>query len=132
MGSWDWDTTEAAAPVRSPVDPVAEEVHVMGQIIVLVGLFALMYLLMIRPQQRRAKERAAMLSRADVGDEVATVGGVIGRIVAVEEPGEVVCLEVDGDVELRVQRRAIGEILKPATSAEPADSPTADDAEPPE
>lgn len=104
----------------------------MGSIILLVGLFALMYFLMIRPQQRRAKERAAMLSRADVGDVVATVGGVIGKIVAVEEPGEVVCLEVDSDVELRVQRRAIGEIITPAATGGPADLPESDDVDPPE
>ena len=104
----------------------------MGSIILLVGLFALMYFLMIRPQQRRAKERAAMLSRADVGDVVATVGGVIGKIVAVEEPGEVVCLEVDSDVELRVQRRAIGEIITPARTGGPAGPPESDDVDPPE
>ncbi len=104
----------------------------MSSIILLVGLFALMYFLMIRPQQRRAKERAAMLSRADVGDVVATVGGVIGKIVAVEEPGEVVCLEVDSDVELRVQRRAIGEIITPASTDSPAGPPESDDVDPPE
>lgn len=83
----------------------------MGSIIILVALFAIMYFLMIRPQRKRAAERAAMLRAADIGDEIATVGGVIGKIVAVEEPGEVVCIEVDSDVELRVQRRAIGEII---------------------
>ncbi len=103
----------------------------MSSIILLVGLFALMYFLMIRPQQRRAKERAAMLSRADVGDVIATVGGVIGKIVAVEEPGEVVCIEVDSDVELRVQRRAIGEIVTPASTG-PAGPPESDDNDPPE
>ena len=102
----------------------------MSGIVVIVALFALMYFMMIRPQQRRAKERAAMLSRADVGDVIATVGGVIGKIVAVEEPGEVVCIEVDSDVELRVQRRAIGEILTPATPTDPADPPAPDDVDP--
>ncbi len=86
----------------------------MDSIIIIVALFAIMYFLMIRPQRKRAAERAAMLRAADIGDEVATVGGVIGKIVAVEEPGEVVCIEVDSDVELRVQRRAIGEIITSA------------------
>ena len=82
-------------------------------IIVLVG----MYFLMIRPQQKRMHEREAMVRAAGVGDEVATVGGVIGTIVA-EEGENIVAIEVDTDVELRVQRRAIGEIL---TSADDAD-----------
>ena len=59
------------------------------------------------------KERAAMVRAAGVGDEVATVGGVIGVIVA-EEDENVVSLEVDTDVELRVQRRSIGEIISKA------------------
>lgn len=75
-------------------------------IVVLVG----MYFLMIRPQQKRMKEREAMVRAAGLGDEVATVGGVIGIIVA-EEGDHVVALEVDTDVELRVQRRAIAEII---------------------
>ncbi len=75
-------------------------------VVILVG----MYFLMIRPQQKRMREREAMIRSAGVGDEVATVGGVIGVIVAEEGP-EVVNLEVDTDVELRVQRRAIGEII---------------------
>jgi preprotein translocase subunit YajC len=81
-------------------------------VVVLVG----MYFLMIRPQQRRMKEREAMVRAAGVGDEVATVGGVVGIIVA-EEGDDVVALEVDTDVELRVQRRAIGEIVTRSTGS---------------
>ena len=78
-------------------------------IIVFVG----MYFLILRPQQKRMKEREALVRAASIGDEVATVGGVIGVIVA-EEDGEIVSLEVDTDVELRVQRRSIGEIISKA------------------
>ena len=73
-------------------------------------VFAGMYFLILRPQQKRMKEREAMVRAADIGDEVATVGGVIGTIVA-EEDENIVSLEVDTDVELRVQRRSIGEII---------------------
>ena len=59
------------------------------------------------------KEREAMVRAAGGGAEVATVGGVIGVIVA-EEDENVVSLEVDTDVELRVQRRSIGEIISKA------------------
>jgi preprotein translocase subunit YajC len=50
-------------------------------LIVFIG----MYFLILRPQQKRMKERERMVRAAAVGDEVATVGGVIGIIVAVEE-----------------------------------------------
>ncbi|MDP7066776.1 MAG: preprotein translocase subunit YajC [Acidimicrobiales bacterium] len=92
-------------------------------IIVFVG----MYFLILRPQQKRMKAREAMVRAAGVGDEVATVGGVIGVIVA-EEDEQVVCLEVDTDVELRVQRRSIGEIISRAEDAdESADEPSDED-----
>ena len=82
-------------------------------------VFAGMYFLILRPQQKRMKEREPMVRAAGIGDEVATVGGVIGTIVA-EEDENIVSLEVDTDVELRVQRRSIGEII---TKAEAADEP---------
>lgn len=82
-------------------------------VVVLVG----MYFLMIRPQQKRMRAREALIRTATVGDEVATVGGVIGIIVA-EEDEHIVAIEVDTDVELRVQRRAIGEIVTKADDIE--------------
>ncbi|MCH2634749.1 MAG: preprotein translocase subunit YajC [Acidimicrobiales bacterium] len=95
-------------------------------IIVFVG----MYFLILRPQQKRMKEREALVRAAGVGDEVATVGGVIGIIVA-EEDENIVSLEVDDDVELRVQRRSIGEIVTKAEQAadgsDNADDDGADD-----
>ena len=84
-------------------------------------VFAGMYFLLLRPQQKRMKEREAMVRAADIGDEVATVGGVIGTIVA-EEDENIVSLEVDTDVELRVQRRSIGEIITKSEAVEEADS----------
>ena len=84
-------------------------------------VFAGMYFLILRPQQKRMKEREAMVRAADIGDEVATVGGVIGTIVA-EEDENIVSLEVDTDVELRVQRRSIGEIITKSEAVEETDS----------
>ena len=78
-------------------------------ILVFVG----MYFLILRPQQKRMKQREALVRAAGIGDEVAAVGGVICIIVA-EEDEQVVSLEVDTDVELRVQRRSIGEIITKA------------------
>ena len=91
-------------------------------IIVFVG----MYFLILRPQQKRMKAREALVRAAGVGDEVATVGGVIGIIVA-EEDENVVSLEVDDDVELRVQRRSIGEIVTKAEEAADGSDNTDDD-----
>ena len=95
-------------------------------IIVFVG----MYFLILRPQQKRMKEREALVRAAGVGDEVATVGGVIG-IIGAEGDEDIVSLEVDDAVELRVQRRSIGEIVTKAEQAadgsDNADDDGADD-----
>ena len=91
-------------------------------IIVFVG----MYFLILRPQQKRMKEREALVRAAGIGDEVATGGGVIGVIVT-EEDGEIVSLEVDTDVELRVQRRSIGEIISKAGDEDDASDDPSDE-----
>ena len=81
-------------------------------------VLVVLYFFMIRPQQRRVRERQSMVRSAGIGDEVALAGGVIGVIVAEESESDVLSLEVDTDVELRVQRAAIAQILKSAGSTD--------------
>ena len=54
-------------------------------ILLLVGMFAIMYFVMIRPQKKRQKEEQEMRSAVDVGDEITTIGGICGRVVTVKE-----------------------------------------------
>ena len=54
-------------------------------IIMLVALFAVMYFVMIRPQQKKEKELKAMRDALKVGDEVVTIGGIYGKIIKVKE-----------------------------------------------
>ena len=56
-----------------------------GMILMLVGMFALMYFMTIRPQKKRQKEEQEMRNSVDVGDEITTIGGICGRIVTVKE-----------------------------------------------
>lgn len=57
----------------------------MSLIIMMVAMFAIMYFVMIRPQKKRQKEEEQMRSAVDVGDEITTIGGIIGRVVTVKE-----------------------------------------------
>ena len=88
-----------------------------GFLIVLLGMFAVMYFLLIRPQ--KAKQRAAqdMLSRLAPGDEVITIGGIYGDVVEVHD--DKVVVEIAEDVHIEVARRAISSIV-PARSTRPA------------
>ena len=54
-------------------------------IIMLVAMFAIMYFLMIRPQRKRQKEEEQMRGSVDVGDEITTIGGIVGKVVTVKE-----------------------------------------------
>jgi preprotein translocase subunit YajC len=92
-----------------------------------VVVLIFMYFMMIRPQQRKMRDREAMIRAVGAGDEVATVGGVIGTIVAFEGD-DVVVIEVDTDTELRVQRRAIGEVVS-SLGANADDTDEADEAD---
>ena len=56
-----------------------------SMIIMMVAMFAFMYFSMIRPQKKRQKEEEAMRNAVDVGDEITTIGGIIGRVVTVKE-----------------------------------------------
>ena len=68
-------------------------------------IFGLMYLLLIRPQQQRVRAQRALVAALAVGDDVVTIGGLFGRIVAIE--GDVVSLEASPGVVLRFRRFAI-------------------------
>ena len=56
-----------------------------GPIIKLVVMFAAMYFLMIRPQKKQEKQVNEMRNNLQVGDEITTIGGVIGKIVSIKE-----------------------------------------------
>lgn len=74
----------------------------------LLVLFALMYFMMIRPQQQQAKKRQEMLGNLKAGDEVVTIGGLHGTIQAIDE--NTVRLKVAQNVELKFNRSAIGAV----------------------
>jgi len=59
------------------------------------GLFAVMYFVMIRPQRKRQKEEQSMRDNIEVGDEITTIGGIMGRVVTVKE--ESIIIETGAD-----------------------------------
>jgi preprotein translocase subunit YajC len=75
----------------------------------LILMFAVLYFLMIRPQMKKQKEHRAMIDALAKGDEVVTVGGVLGKVVKIDDG--FVGLEVASGVELQVQRSAVVQVL---------------------
>ena len=73
------------------------------------AIFLIFYFMIIRPQQKRAKEREKLLSSIEKGDKVITSGGVHGTVAGVEE--KTILLQVTENVKLKVERSAIATIL---------------------
>jgi len=84
-----------------------------SQIIILVVFVAVFYFLLIRPQQKRMKDQQAMLSRLASGDEVVTTGGILGRIIEVNDT--FLTLEVAEGVRIKVQKTQIAQLMPKGT-----------------
>jgi len=79
----------------------------------MVAIVIVFYFLLIRPQQKRAKEQKALLESLDKGNEIVTAGGVVGRITKISD--QYVTIEVAPNVEMTVQRVAIAQLLPKGT-----------------
>ena len=77
----------------------------MEGIIMLVIMFAIFYLLLIRPQQKRAKQHKELVENLKSGDQVVTAGGIHGKIVAVQD--DIITLEIASNVRIKVNRPSI-------------------------
>jgi preprotein translocase subunit YajC len=76
-------------------------------------IFVAFYFLLIRPQSKRAKEQREMLSKIVAGDEVATTGGMLGKIVDVGE--QFITLEVASGVNIKLQKFQVAQVLPKGT-----------------
>ena len=85
----------------------------MFQILMLVGFIAIFYFLLWRPQQKRAKEHRNLVENLAKRDEIATGGGLMGRITKVSE--EVITLEIAKGTEVIVQKPAVAVLLPKGT-----------------
>ncbi|WP_316012991.1 preprotein translocase subunit YajC [Roseobacter sp. HKCCA0434] len=88
----------------------------IAQFLPIILIFAIVYFLMIRPQQKRVREHAAMVEALRRGDQVVTAGGLIGKISKVMEDNEVQ-VELAEGVKVRVVKSTITQVL---SKTEPA------------
>ncbi|MDW3182157.1 MULTISPECIES: preprotein translocase subunit YajC [unclassified Roseobacter] len=87
-----------------------------AQFVPLILIFAIMYFLLIRPQQKKVKEHQAMVAALRRGDQVVTQGGIIGKVAKVKEDGELE-LEIADGVKVRVVQSTIATVV---SKTEPA------------
>jgi preprotein translocase subunit YajC len=93
--------------------------NALVQFLPLILIFVVFYFLLIRPQQRKAKDQKAMLGALRRGDRVVTGGGIIGTVARVDNPeAEEVIVEIAENVRVRVLRSTITTVLaKPDPAA---------------
>ncbi|MBU9699490.1 preprotein translocase subunit YajC [Rhodobacteraceae bacterium HSP-20] len=76
----------------------------------LILIFAIMYFLLIRPQQKKMKEHKAMVEALRRGDQVLTQGGIVGKVTKVQEDG-LVEVEIADGVKVKVLRHTIAQVM---------------------
>jgi preprotein translocase subunit YajC len=81
-----------------------------NSVIMLVLMFAIFYFLLIRPQQKKAKQHKELVESLKTGDSVITAGGIYGKVIAVQE--NVITLEVATGVKIRVTRSSVAGLAK--------------------
>ena len=79
----------------------------------MIAIFVVFYFLLIRPQQKKAKEAKTMLEALQKGDEVVTSGGLLGRIAKLTD--QYATIEVAPNTEITVQRQAVAQLLPKGT-----------------
>jgi len=79
----------------------------------MIALFVIFYFLLIRPQQKRQKEHKNMVSGLAKGDEIVTMGGVLGKITAVDD--NFITVEIAKGTEIKVQRMSVQAMMPKGT-----------------
>lgn len=99
-------STASASAASSSATTTSSFASLAWQIIPIILIFVLLYFFMIRPQQKRQKEEQKMRSNLQVGDEILTVGGIIGRVVSLKD--DTILIETGSDrSKIRIVRSAI-------------------------
>ncbi len=91
----------------------AEQADPFGFLLPMVIIFGAFYFLLIRPQQKKQKAHTALIAALEVGDEIMTSGGILGRITGVSE--HYVIVQVSDNTELKMQRSSISQVVPKGT-----------------
>ena len=100
---------EPAGPQKPPPDMMQQ---CMPTLLMIVPFMALMYFLMIRPQQKQQKERQRMLTSLQKGDTIVTSGGVHGQVAAVEESTVIIKFGSGDGQRMKIDRSAVGRVIE--------------------
>lgn len=98
---------------QSGVNTIAPQSSGYSQILILLGFVVIFYLLLWRPQAKRAKEHRQLMASLAIGDEVTTTGGIVGKISRLND--DLITLKVAENVEINLQKAAVSSVLPKGT-----------------
>ncbi len=98
---------------QSTATSVSPQANGYSQILILLGFVVIFYLLLWRPQAKRAKEHRQLMASLAVGDEVTTTGGIVGKIARLND--DLLSLKVAENVEINIQKAAVSSVLPKGT-----------------
>ncbi|CCQ73035.1 preprotein translocase subunit YajC [Magnetospira sp. QH-2] len=114
------------SPAYAQAAPAAGGGDLISGLLPMVLIFAVFYFLLIRPQQKRAKEHKGMLAALRRGDKIVTNGGIIGTISKVVSDEEVT-VEIAEGIKVRIMRAMIAQVMAKTEPAANDDTGAADD-----
>ena len=89
--------------------PTNASMAMFTQFAMIAAMFAILYFFMIRPQKKKEKEIQLMRSKLEVGDEIVTIGGIIGRVVNIKD--ETIVIETSDDrVRMELTKWAVSQV----------------------
>ena len=88
----------------------------IGTVVMFGLIFVIFYFMIIRPQQKRQKDRQKMLDALEKGDKIITAGGIYGTVVGLEE--KIVLVQIADNVKVKVDRGSVGSVVREAKPEE--------------
>ena len=76
-------------------------------LIMMVAIFAIMWLFLIRPQQKKQKELQKFRNQITVGTDIITAGGIYGKVTSIDEANNILIVEVSKGTSIRVDRNSV-------------------------
>ena len=90
-----------------------------GMIVMIIGMLAVFYFLIVMPQNKRKKAMEQMLNSMKSGDKVVTIGGIHGKVVSLKD-NEII-LKIDANVEITFDKSAIARVVKQESAVQKID-----------
>lgn len=80
-------------------------------IVIYAAIFGLLYLFLIRPKSKRQKQDQKMRESLEIGDEITTIGGIMGRVIAIRDDEDAIIIETGSDrVKMKLKRWSISTV----------------------